>query len=280
MIDMSRRARKVLSAVWLLLVGLLVLAGLNFLVVLKTGDPLLSLAGMLGVPLPETLQYSPWTHFLLSGEIHPGYFGTSEHAPAAVLLFLTFLTLVLVGGWILYRRMRQAATGGAPGGAGAPAISRWICIAGMGLLTAGIIAFLLEVLGLWTRLPLRPDPYQETGAPFWMWWITASVAAILWYFALRRLSGGRNAPLSWVRRLSALALISILLIAMSLVFHVGRPEPVQGRYYRIPGFVVGRAQNYEYGTYYGMIAGTGVLMLTTAQIAILLVMAQSRTRHE
>jgi hypothetical protein len=29
---------------------------------------------------------------------------------------------------------------------------------------------------------------------------------------------------------------------------------VQGRYYGLPGVVVGRSQNYEYGTYLGMIA--------------------------
>jgi len=71
----------------------------------------------------------------------------------------------------------------------------------------------------------------------------------------------------------------LLLVGLSLVFHVGRPEPVQARYYGIPGFVVGHAQNQEHGTYYGMVAGTGVLMLTTVQVAILPVMVQPRTRQ-
>jgi hypothetical protein len=267
-----QRLQRFLTALWLVLVSLLIFGGVNFLVVLKTGIPLLGLVEGMGVRLPESLTSSPWTYFILAGDVVPGYLDFAGNSGLALLSMLIWLGVTLLGGVCLYRLALRSGAGEKQPRAGTANLTRWVVVIGAGMLTAGVLAAVLEVLGLWQKLALHADPYQEKGAPFWLWWMVAAAAIALGHLLLRKRIAAGSMP-AWVKRLFILALGSFLTGTASLLCHVARPEPTQGRYYGIQGFVVGRAQNYEYGTYYGMVAGTIVLMLALVQIAWLLLVA-------
>jgi hypothetical protein len=268
--------RRPLVVLWLVLVGLLVIYGVGFLVVLKTNTSLLGISAVLGLTSPESLYTSPWIFFLFASEIHPGYIASPSFGIPGLLLKAAWLAAVLLGAVLLYRAKTSIP-------AGALYIERWrlqatkcVVICSAALLTAGLLSTLFEVLGLWTRLALYPDAKQEQGAPYWLWWMAAAVAAAAWYGLIRKSATHSATFRQWARRLATLAALSLLVGTIALLLHAVRAEPTQGRYYGIEGFVVGREQNYEYGTYYGMVAGVTAFMLTLVQFAFALLSARTR----
>ncbi len=66
------------------------------------------------------------------------------------------------------------------------------------------------------------------------------------------------------------ALAALLFTTAAGILHVARPDPVQGRYYKIPGFIVGRQFPNEYGTYYGVTAGATATILALSALAMIL----------
>ncbi len=268
-----RAHRRPLVVLWLILAGLLVIYGISFLVALKTN---ISLLGMLGLQPTSPLYESPWLFFLFAAEIHPGYFGGSMLDVAGLSLKVAWLAAVLLGAVLLYRAQTSVPPGGVFIERWRLQASRWVIVCVAALLTAGVLSVLFEVLGLWKRLALQQDSRMEQGAPYWLWWLAVAVAVAAWYGAFGKSATHSDTFHRWARRLAALAALSLLVGVIALLLHSVRPEPTQGRYYGIPGFKVGREQNYEYGTYYGMIAGTTAFLLAFAQLSFVLLSARIR----
>jgi len=269
--------RGILITLWLISIGLVVVGCVNLLVALKTGSSLAELAGGKGFLIPPWLFENPAAFFFLNCTIAPGYFSRPFEPGAAAAFLLIVLVIALAGGVILCRSALRAGTAGQSGRA---RLSLGATILGAGLLTAGAVSLLLEISGFWQRLALHPDPLKEQGAPFWFWWACAVLAVTLWYFALRKPRAFGRPWSDWAKRLAWLAANALLLAAISLVFHILQPEPTQGRYYGIAGFVVGRADNSEYGTYYGMVSGITVFLISLMRLAWILLSARSRRRPE
>lgn len=269
--------RGILIVFWLISVALIVLGCVNLLVALKTGAPLAEIAGDKGFPIPPWLYESPLAFFFLGCSVAPGYLSRPFESGMAPAFLLFIVLLALAGGVILYRSALRTGVAHQRGGA---KLSFWVTVLGAGLLTAGAISLLLEAFGLWQKLALHPNPRQEQGAPFWFWWLCAALAVVFWFFVLRKSGPFSGTWRDWARRLAWLAANALLLAAVSLVFHILRPEPTQGRYYGIAGFVVGRAGNSEYGTYYGMVSGITVFLLAWIRLTFMLLSPRPRPHRE
>jgi hypothetical protein len=270
----SRPLRGFLIASWLVLAGPIFLVGVNFLVVLKTGNSLLGWVEGAGGAMPEWLVSNPWLYFLLSGDVVPGYMETPNLS--GVLLMLLWLGLVLLCGAGLHGLTHRSEGDDRPPNSRFATLSRWAIYIGAGILTAGLAASSLEILNVWKKLALHPDPKQESGAPFWLWWVASAACTAAWYLVLKARVIHYGQARKWLKAFFGFMLLAAILASVSLGFHVARPEPTQGRYYGIPGFVVGRAHNVEYGTYYGMVSGT-VVFLSSLFLTTCLLIASPKT---
>jgi hypothetical protein len=267
--------RGILVALWPIPVGLAILGCVNLLVAMKTGSPLTEIAGAKGLDIPAFLLENPGAFFFLNCAVAPGYFSRPFEPGIATACLLSILGLALGGGVFLYRSASGEAAGDRSAGA---ELSLRVAITGAGILTAGAFSFLLEILGLWKKLAIHPDLHQEQGAPFWFWWLSTALAVALWFLALRKSGTPAGTWRGWVKRLGALSAGALLIAALSLIFHITQPEPTQGRYYGIAGFVVGRAGNSEYGSYYGVVSGIVVFLLASIRLAQLLLSAHLRRK--
>jgi hypothetical protein len=126
--------------------------------------------------------------------------------------------------------------------------------------TAALAATLLELTGLWKRMTPNFNPLQDRGAPVWAWWGLLALSFLFWFVPRQARSGVKS--FKWLTRRISILTFSALSVALSAVLlYIGQPDPVQGRYYGIPGFVVGRHFWKEYGLYYGTAGGVAAAIL-------------------
>jgi hypothetical protein len=215
----------------------------------------------------EQITLSRWTWFLLSGDRNS--FSNSVTPVDGVVLSVIAVSLLLVVAGVAAADKQVNA---AEPAAGDPQQSAWLVAltnASAAFTVAALAATLLELVGLWKRLVLNPDPLMEKGAPVWVWWILLLISFLLWFAPGRRrlqVVGGRVL----IRRTSIVTLAGLVALLIATFLFVIREYPVQGRYYGIPGFTVGRQYSNEYGTYYGVTGGGAASILGfSAMIGIL-----------
>jgi hypothetical protein len=237
---------------WLASLAVLGLCLINFLGML-TGAPWCApIAGLLAATGAEDAAGGRWSRCLLLGDCAPGAFGDIGISDLMCVAVLVVCAVVVAAG---ARRIQHGADAGAEHDAGSRIVVwwSWLGAVGIGLTLAGAAGTALEAAGLWTRLVSSPNPSAEQGAPVWVPWLIAAALVAASSAALRRFAPDRS------RRRAAgdaavCLVLSLAVWATAILVHTSLSEPVQGRYYGLPGIVVGRSQNYEYGTYLGMIA--------------------------
>jgi hypothetical protein len=228
---------------------------INFLGALTGATWCAPIAGLLAAAGAQDAAGGRWSGCLLLGDCAPGAFGEVGISDLACVAALAICAVVVSVGARQIQRGTIAA--------GWP----WLGAAGIGLTLAGAAGTALEAAGLWTRLVSSPNPSAEQGAPVWVPWLMAAALVAAASAALRRIAPDRSRRRAAGAAAACLAL-SLAVWATAILLHTSLSEPVQGRYYKLPGIVVGRSQNYEYGTYLGMIApaaaGLCCLVLTVA----------------
>jgi hypothetical protein len=231
---------------------MLVLILINFLGALTGATWCAPIAGLLAATGVQHAAGGRWSRCLLLGECAPGACGEVGISGLACVATLVVCAVVVSAG---ARRIEGGVDAGVEHTAGGAHATWWprLGAIGIGLTLAGAAGTALEAAGLWTRLASSPNPSAEQGAPVWVPWLMAAALAAAASAALRRI-----APDRFRRRAAgdaaACLVLSLAVWATAIVVHTSLSEPVQGRYYGLPGIVVGRSQNYEYGTYLGMIA--------------------------
>ena len=135
----------------------------------------------------------------------------------------------------------------------------WLINGSAAFTSAALAATLLEGAGLWTRLVPDPDPFMDRGAPVWVWWILLLISFLPWF------APGYRRPPTFGRktliRIAIVTLAGLIVFSAAALLHATHDDPVQGRYYGIPGFTVGRQFSNEYGTYYGVTGGAAGVLL-------------------
>ncbi len=135
---------------------------------------------------------------------------------------------------------------------------------------ASLVAGFLELAGLWKRMAPHQNPLIEQGAPVWIWWPLLAISLLLWLYPRNRALGGPDFR-AIARNVFWIAFTGLIVASSAALFHILRYDPVPGKYYGIPGFVVGRESPNEYGTYYAAIGGIVAAILgLCALIAIFL----------
>lgn len=244
--------------------ALILFLGLVFVTFILGAAGAASLAPLLdALPIAFASVAGRWAPCLIFGECTPG--GSGQ--PEAAELFLPLL-LVLCAALIVRWGWRAQTTDERVSGQARARCATCLAAVGGGLTLAAAAGTALEASGLWAGLAMRQDPYAEHGAPVWLSWLLIAIFMVFAAMVLRVRRRSWNAldP----RRVAAGVLASAFTVwLVAVVVHTFVvAEPVQGRYYRIPGFVVGRAQNYEYGTYLGMLGAA------SAALAALLLLAR------
>lgn len=242
---------------------LILFLGLVFATFILGAAGAASLAPLLDeLPIPLASVAGSWAPCLIFGECTPGGSGRPEAAELWLPLLLVLCAALIVRwGW------RSAAADEPASGQAGARCAIWLAAVGGGLTMAAAAGTVLEASGWWTALALRHDPYAELGAPASLSWLLSATFMILGAIVLR--VGRRWWGAADARRAAAGVLASAFTVwLVAVVVHTFVvAEPVQGRYYKIPGLVVGRAQNYEYGTYLGMLGAA------SAALAALLLLA-------
>jgi hypothetical protein len=219
----------------------------------------------LGAEWTMPLLASGWTRLFLSADMPPQSYGTGAVLDRIVFLSIAALLLVIAAGSAAaYRHLREL-----------PAVNEgawqrrvWLIHRAAAIfMAAGFTAVVLEAARLWKRLVPHPDPFMDKGAPIWIWWTLLAIWCFLWFIPHRK---EFQTPARSLRMALIVTLGALLFAAAAAVLHAVRPEPVQGRYYKIPGFIVGRQFPNEYGTYYGVTAGATAAILALAALAMTL----------
>ncbi len=248
---------------WLVLAGLFVFFASHFLLALKTGRSVLHLADSLNWQLPGWMLSSRWTVFILSGRMF------SESSPwysfdtVVLALFTACLFLITFGTALLCRSSDFTRVP-------ASVISPWVLALGAALLSSGLVAAHLEVCGLWTRISLPPNPAREQGVPGWLWWACTALAFVVWWKWARAFRPSPAGTGQSAFRVSALASAGLVLAVIAVLLHASRPPVMRG--------ISPRMRNDEFGTYYGIVAGIAVVVLSLGQLGFLLLRACSAPR--
>jgi hypothetical protein len=214
-----------------------------------------------------------WTWFLLSGEWHSSGKGLT-FVDLAVSAALVISLLVATVGVAAVRR-RTEVLDSAPGGLCWPMWLMRMDNAAAAFTAAALAATLLETAGLWKRLVPDSDPLADKGAPVWVWWILLLISFLLWFLPRRRRLRALGGKIL-IRKTSIVILAGLIVFSCAAFLHAIRPDPVQGRYYGIPGFTVGRQFSNEYGTYYGSTGGAAASILGFS--ALLLIFYRARKK--
>jgi hypothetical protein len=211
--------------------------------------PLAGLLGFLALPSPFLVPRG-WSACALLGSCVPGTLGESAHIGVVVVAVLASAVSFVVAATL--RAGRETATGRSPAVEILVTWWPWCSALWLGLCAAGVLGTVLELGGAWVAMGAG-DPKAEQGAPVWVPWAIAVLSVAGAWLGVRRAWANPSRE-RMTRQASAGLVAAILVWAVAMAVHTSLPEPVQGRYYGISGFVVGRSQNYEYGTLLGMVA--------------------------
>lgn len=237
---------------WIASLAILGMSLINFLGALTGARWCAPLAWLLASTGAESAAGGRLSGCLLLGDCVPGSFGQFGLVDVGCLAALALCTGVLTAG---VRRIQGGGDADPQRGFSGRLSASWPWLAGggVGLTLAGAIGTALEAAGVWTGLAWHPNPAAEQGAPVWVPWLISALLVSTALFATRYSGSVRSRNRAATCASMCLAAALAALVA-AVVVHTSLPEPVQGRYYGLPGFVVGRSQNYEYGTYLGMLA--------------------------